>query len=138
MHLNAAGQWEAAVDPSPWILVIDDDRWTREALVSILRRAGYQVTTLEIFDQELDAGHFPEPYQVAVLDYHLPHLNGLEVARHLKQFQPDCRIVMISSELPNLAALAGQTAVVDRFLAKPFSKDAILEVIAQLCPSPAS
>ncbi len=138
MHLNAAGQWEAAVDPSPWILVIDDDRWTREALVSILRRAGYQVTTLEIFDRELEAGHFPEPYQVAVLDYHLPHLNGLEVARHLKQFQPDCRIVMISSELPNLAALAGQTAVVDRFLAKPFSKDAILEVIAQLCPSPAS
>jgi len=125
------------VDPSPWILVIDDDRWTREALVSILRRAGYQVTTQERFAQELDAGQFPERYQVAVLDYHLPDLNGLEVARRLKQFQPNCRIVMISSELPNLPELAGQEAVVDRFLAKPFSKDAILEVIAQLCPGPA-
>jgi CheY-like chemotaxis protein len=124
------------VDPSPWILVIDDDHWTREALVSILRRAGYQVTTLERFGQELEAGHFTERYQVAVLDYHLPELNGLEVARRLKQFQPDCRIVMISSELPNPAALADQEVVVDRFLAKPFSKDAILEVIAQLCPSP--
>jgi CheY-like chemotaxis protein len=125
------------MEPSPWILVIDDDRWTREALVSILRRAGYQVTTQERFGQELDAGQFPERYQVAVLDYHLPDLNGLEVARRLKQFQPDCRIVMISSELPNLPELAGQEAVVDRFLAKPFSKDAILEVIAQLCPGPA-
>ncbi|MBU4232141.1 MAG: response regulator [Desulfobacterales bacterium] len=125
------------MDPSPWILVIDDDRWTREALVSILRRAGYQVTPQERFGQELDAGQFPERYQVAVLDYHLPELNGLEVARRLKQFQPDCRIVMISSELPNLPELAGQEAVVDRFLAKPFSKDAILEVIAQLCPFPA-
>ena len=125
------------MDPNPWILVIDDDRWTREALVSILRRAGYQGTTLEKFGQELEAGTFPERYQVAVLDYHLPHLNGLEVARRLKQFQPDCRIIMISSELPNLAALADQEAVVDRFLAKPFSKDAILEVIAQLCPLPA-
>ena len=125
------------MDPSPWILVIDDDRWTREALVSILRRAGYQVTTLERFDQDLEAGQFPQRYQVAVLDYHLPHLNGLEVARRLKQFQPDCRIVMISSELPNLGDLANQEAVVDRFLAKPFSKDAILEVIAQLCPLPA-
>jgi DNA-binding response OmpR family regulator len=125
------------LDPSPWILVIDDDRWTREALVAILRRAGYQVTTLERFDQEPEAGHFPEPYQVAVLDYHLPHLTGLEVARRLKQFQPDCRILMISSEPPDLVELAGQEAVVDRFLAKPFSKDAILEVIAQLCPSPA-
>ena len=125
------------MDPSPWILVIDDDRWTREALVSILERAGYRVTTLERFGQELEAGQGPERYEVAVLDYHLPDLNGLEVARRLKQFQPDCRIVMISSELPNLPELAGQEAVVDRFLAKPFSKDAILEVIAQLCPGPA-
>ena len=125
------------MDPSPWILVIDDDRWTREALVSILRRAGYRVTAVETFGRELEPGQFPERYQVAVLDYHLPDLNGLEVAKRLKQFQPDCRIVMISSELPNLPELAGQEAVVDRFLAKPFSKDAILEVIAQLCPFPA-
>ncbi len=104
---------------------------------SILERAGYQVRTLERFGQELEAGQRPERYQVAVLDYHLPDLNGLEVARRLKQFQPDCRIVMISSELPSLAALADHEGVVDRFLAKPFSKDAILEVIAQLCPLPA-
>ena len=125
------------MEPSPWILVIDDDRWTREALVSILQRAGYRVTTVETFGRELSAGQFPERYQVAVLDYHLPHLNGLEVASRLKQFQPDCRIVLISSELPDLPELSGQEAVVDRFLAKPFSRDAILEVIAQLCPSPA-
>ena len=123
---------------SPWILVIEDDHWTREALVAILRRSGYRVTTREGFDREMEAGRFPQRYQVAVLDYHLPRLNGLEVARRLKQFQPDCRIVMISSELPNLDALAGQAALVDRFLAKPFSKDAILEVIAQLCPPPVS
>jgi DNA-binding response OmpR family regulator len=126
------------VDPSPWILVIDDERWTREALVSILRRAGYQVTTRERFDQELESSHLPQRYMVAVLDYHLPYFNGLEVARRLKRFQPDCRIIMISSELPDLSELAGQEAVVDRFLAKPFSKDAILEVIAQLCPTPAT
>ena len=123
---------------NPWILVIDDDPWTREALVAILCRAGYQVTTLERFDLDLAGEDFPPRYQVAILDYHLPDLNGLEVARRLKQVQPDCRIVMISSELPSLSELPGQEAVVDRFLAKPFSKDAILEVIAQLCPSPAN
>jgi DNA-binding response OmpR family regulator len=120
------------VDPNSWILVIDDDPWTREALVSILHRAGYGVTTREGFDQELEAGNFPQSYKVAVVDYHLPRLNGLEVARRVKSFQPDCRILMISSELPDLLKLAGREAVVDRFLAKPFSKDVILEVIAQL------
>jgi len=125
---------ETANRMNPCILVIDDDPFTREALVSILRRAGYQVATVEEFNGELDAGRYPQRCQVAVVDYHLPALNGLEVARRLKESQPDCRIVLISSELPNLDDLPGGSAVVDRFLAKPFSKDAILEVIAQLCP----
>jgi DNA-binding response OmpR family regulator len=129
-------RWELAVAPNPWILVIDDDPWTRDALVSILRRAGYRVTSREEFAGELGASHFPEHYEVAVVDYHLPTLNGLEVARRLKSSQPDCRILLISSELPSVSELGGREAVVDRFLAKPFSKDAILEVIAQLCPPP--
>jgi DNA-binding response OmpR family regulator len=129
---------ETANAGAAWILVIDDDPWTREALVSILRRAGYQVATLEDFDGDLDPGRYPQPCQVAVVDYHLPALNGLEIARRLKELQPRCRIVMISSELPNLDEIPGAQAVVDRFLAKPFSKDAILEVIAQLCQPPMS
>ena len=69
---------------------------------------------------------------------HLPALNGLEVARRLKELYPECRIVMISSEPPEFPDLAGPDPLVDHFLAKPFSKDAILEVIAQLCPTPAA
>src|SRR5512147_580530 len=130
MGTGSATWWEAASGMMPWILVIDDDPWTREALVAILRRAGYQVDTLAGMDRDLDFRGQARHYQAAVLDYHLPHLNGLEVARRLKEAQPDCRIVMISSEPPEAAAGAGQEAVVDRFLAKPFSKDAILEVIA--------
>jgi CheY-like chemotaxis protein len=121
----------------PWILVIDDDPWTREALVAILRRAGYRVTAAAGFAPELAAAE-TSSFQVAVVDFHLPVLNGLEVARRLKELQPDCRIVIISSEPPDFAELAGKEQVVDRFLAKPFSKDAILEVIAQLCPTTAA
>jgi DNA-binding response OmpR family regulator len=121
---------------NPWILVIDDDPWTREALVAILRRAGYQVTASPGFNQELAAGADTPDYQVAVVDFHLPTLNGLEVARCLKELQPECRIVMISSEPPEADTTGWE--VVDHFLAKPFSKDAILEVIARLCPTDAA
>jgi CheY-like chemotaxis protein len=115
----------------PWILVVDDDQGTREALVDILKRAGFGVTSLEGGAGELNAAPW-RVYQVAVVDYHLPEASGLEVARRLKEQQPGCRIVLISSELP-----PDQTEAVDRFLAKPFSKEAILEVIAELCPAPA-
>jgi CheY-like chemotaxis protein len=116
----------------PWILVIDDDPGTREALVDILERAGFGVTSLKGGAGELNAAPWRRAYQVAVVDYHLPEASGLEVARRLKEQQPNCRIVLISSELP-----PDQTQAVDRFLAKPFSKEAILEVIAELCPAPA-
>ncbi len=116
----------------PWILVIDDDPGTREALVDILERAGFGVTSLEGEAGELGAEPWRRAYQVAVVDYHLPEASGLEVARRLKEKQPECRIILISSELPPEPA-----QVVDRFLAKPFSKEAILEVIAELCPAPA-
>ena len=116
----------------PWILVIDDDSGTREALAEILGRAGYQVsawaddTLLE--DSTLSLG-----FQVAVVDYHLPSGDGLQVAARLKALQPDCRIILTSSEPPPAAELAAAKGLVDRFLAKPFSKDAILEVVARLC-----
>jgi DNA-binding NtrC family response regulator len=116
-----------------WILVIDDDPGTREALADILRRAGYQVTSLA-GDTPVEEALSHGRYQVAVLDYRLPTLTGLDLAAHLKRLQPHCRVILISAELPDAEA-AQESGVVDHFLAKPFSKDAILEVIAQLCHS---
>jgi FixJ family two-component response regulator len=116
---------------SPWILVIDDDPGTREALAEILGRAGYLVSAWAD-DAPLKVPPLDHPYRVAVVDYHLPAGNGLEVAARLKGLQPDCRIILTSSELP---AAAGSSAagVVDNFLAKPFAKDVLLEVVARLC-----
>ncbi len=113
------------------ILVIDDDPGTREALADILRRAGYHVTSLAgdtSVEEVLRCGQ----YQVAVLDYRLPALTGLDLAARLKSLQPRCRIIMISAEQQGAEA-AQSSGLVDHFLAKPFSKDAFLEVITQLC-----
>jgi len=51
----------------------------------------------------------------------------------LKELQPDCRIILISAELPGLGELAASSEMVDRFLAKPFSKDIFLDTVGQLC-----
>ena len=122
---------------SPWILVIDDDPWTREALVAILRRAGYQVTTVARFGPELAGGGEPPGYQVAVVDFHLP----TSTAWRWPGAQRAAAGVPHRHDFFG-AARSGRPGrrrtVVDRFLAKPFSKDAILEVIAQLCPTPAA
>jgi CheY-like chemotaxis protein len=68
-----------------------------------------------------------------VLDYHLPAGDGLAVAARLRSLRPDCRVILTSSEFPATADLAPFEGVVDRFLAKPFAKDVLLEMVAQLC-----
>jgi DNA-binding NtrC family response regulator len=114
------------------ILVIDDDPGTREALTDILGRAGYRVSAWSD-DAPLEIPTSDFHYQVAVVDYHLPSADGLHVAARLKRLQPECRVVLTSSELPPASELSAAEGAVDRFLAKPFSKDALLEVVAQLC-----
>jgi DNA-binding response OmpR family regulator len=113
------------------ILVIDDDVGTRDALADILRRAGYAVAVWQD-DADLDAMCAGQPFQAAVVDYHLPFQNGLQVAQRLKELLPDCRILLISSDLPSLGELAA-SEVIDRVLAKPFSKDTFLDTVSQLC-----
>jgi DNA-binding response OmpR family regulator len=115
-----------------WILVIDDDPGTREALTEILVRAGYRVSAWAD-DEPLRVSTLDRPYQVAVVDYHLPSADGLQVASRLKSLQPDCRVILTSSEFPGTSEPSSLMNMVDRFLAKPFSKDVILEAVAQLC-----
>uniref|UniRef100_A0A7C3V6B1 Response regulator n=1 Tax=Desulfobacca acetoxidans TaxID=60893 RepID=A0A7C3V6B1_9BACT len=115
-----------------WILVIDDDPGTREALADILVRAGYQVSAWAD-DEPLRESVLDRVYRVAVVDFHLPAADGLKVAARLKLLQPDCRVILISSEIPGVSERPQMMDVVDRFLAKPFSKDVILETVAQLC-----
>ena len=117
---------------STWILVIDDDAGTREALTEILGRAGYQVAAWAD-DALLEASDLGRDFQVAVIDYHLPSGDGLKVAARLKGLQPDCRIVLTSAELPPASELSPARGAVDQFLTKPFSKDVILEVVARFC-----
>jgi DNA-binding NtrC family response regulator len=115
-----------------WIIVIDDDPGIREALTEILVRAGYHVSAWAD-DEPLREPNLDRLYQVAVVDYHLPAADGLQVAARLRSLQPDCRVILTSSEFPATSEPSPLMHVVDRFLSKPFSKDVILEAVAQLC-----
>jgi CheY-like chemotaxis protein len=115
------------------VLVIDDDQRTREAVVEILRRAGYEVISSASGD-EMEDLVVQHDFAAAIIDYHLPSRNGLEIAECLRQELPSCRIVLISSEYQPQHQLSSPPAV-DRFLAKPFSKTTLLNIMLELCPA---
>jgi YesN/AraC family two-component response regulator len=53
---------------------------------------------------------------VAIVDYMMPGMHGLELAERLKQVQPECEVVLFSAY--NLEDDAGVSPYVNHFLAK--------------------
>ena len=90
------------------VFVVDDDAAVRRALGRLLRSAGYQPETFSSAEHFLKGSHLADPGCILV-DIKLPGLNGLEVARRLRQELPQARIVVMSQYDP-VHLLAGVMA----------------------------
>ena len=60
------------------VLVAEDDRGLREVLVQGLEEAGYFVDAVAAGDEAIEQLRFYE-YDVAVIDWRMPRVSGLEV-----------------------------------------------------------
>jgi CheY-like chemotaxis protein len=67
-----------------FVLVVDDDESTCDALQRLLSRMGYAATCVRDGRAALDAVESARP-DVIVLDWMMPEMDGLEVLRRLRQ-----------------------------------------------------
>jgi CheY-like chemotaxis protein len=67
----------------PRILVVDDEDEIRSMLVMLLKAEGWLVAEAASGDEALERCRH-ESFDVAVLDYMMPGMNGLQVARSLR------------------------------------------------------
>lgn len=117
----------------PSVLVIDNEPAVREVIGAMLALDGYTVRT---------AGHCVGALEVlrtdgadlAFLDVHLPGTDGWEILRRLRDEFPALRIVMMSDERHEQPALE---LGADEFIAKPYTRRDLQEVMRRLLPLPA-
>jgi DNA-binding response OmpR family regulator len=109
------------------ILVVDDDVLTARSLQAILRDAGYQATGSHSGAAALDAAR-RDPPDAALIDIHLPDLNGLILAQQLRQLMgPDKPIIMLSGDT-SMATLNSLPHVgATYFFSKPLSTTLLVE-----------
>ena len=81
------------------ILCIDDDDGMLRYQKALLERCGYKVLTAASARQGLQIAAACA-VAVVILDYHMPEMNGHEVATQIKLLNPQIPIVMFSSDLP--------------------------------------
>ncbi|MER6529744.1 response regulator transcription factor [Streptomyces sp. NPDC001508] len=116
----------AAPDPRPFrVLLVEDDDTIGHRLESGLRGGGYAPTWSRTGADAL-AETERAPYHALLLDLGLPDMDGLDVARRVRDRFPHLRIVVFTSREDGADVVAGREAGADDHLAKPFGLDALL------------
>ena len=106
------------------LLVVDDDRETRELLSLYLGQQGFDVAIVED-GEAMDAWLAENSTDLVVLDLMLPGEDGLSIARRL-QSTHKLPIVMISARGEELDRIVGLEVGADDYLPKPFNPRELL------------
>ena len=109
------------------VLVADDDALIRRLLTALLEKLGHEVTVAEDGNTALKALESTPP-DVAILDWMMPGLSGLEVCKGLRAQPRKTRtyILLLSAKAERNEIIAGLDAGADDYLVKPFDPMALL------------
>ncbi len=113
------------------ILVVDDDKATRQWLCSVLDAEGY-VCHAARNTQEAEDFLRRSEVQLALLDIYLGEVNGVEFLKRIKTIQPDCDCVMMTAHasVETMAQSVKDGAV--EYLGKPLRIDDLLGLVHRL------
>jgi DNA-binding NtrC family response regulator len=113
------------------ILVVDDDKSTRQWLCSVLDAEGY-VCHAAGNTQEAENLLRGREVQLALVDIYLGDANGVEFLQRIKAIQPDCDCVMMTAHasVETMAQSVKDGAV--EYLGKPLRIDDLLGLVRRL------
>jgi two-component system copper resistance phosphate regulon response regulator CusR len=104
----------------PAVLVVEDERKTRESLVEGLRLEGWNVTSSSAGSEAITLLE-GEVFDLIVLDWMLPDRDGLEVLRHLRSRGRQTPVLMLTARGELRDRVAGLESGADDYLPKPFA-----------------
>jgi DNA-binding response OmpR family regulator len=114
----------ADFERSPRVLVVEDDEAIAQVLQRSLRLEGYDVRVAGDGITALDEAHAFLP-DLVVLDLGLPKLDGIEVARRMRQTD-DVPILVLTARDAVEARVEGLDSGADDYLVKPFERQELL------------
>jgi CheY-like chemotaxis protein len=116
------------------IFYVDDNPRSRRLISSIFKVYGFEVITsgdpVEAVSRMRSLS-----FDVALLDYQMPHLTGAQVAQRIKTARPGMPVVMISG-YPSLPP--SELLFVDAYVGRGASIDDLLDTVRRLLPPDAA
>jgi two-component system response regulator HydG len=112
------------------ILLVDDDRSTCEIISKLLMRGGYHVDVASDGYAALELIGLRD-YGLALIDYRMPEMDGVELYRKIRQVRPDLVGVFLTG-FPTIDTVYPAIAAgVERVIAKPTGSDELLSVVEE-------
>lgn len=113
------------------VLVVDDDIRVADSIVQILIIRGYNAVGAYSAEVAMKMAEKLKP-QVVISDVAMGPVSGIELAIHIREHHPDCRVLLISGIIGPSTHAPG--AIAQRlklhFMAKPVDPARILEFVA--------
>jgi signal transduction histidine kinase/DNA-binding NarL/FixJ family response regulator len=112
------------------ILLVDDDPVVRGLFADLLTPLGFKVLEAANGEKCLELLN-DISVDFILLDINMPGINGLDVAKTLRQRQVKSTIVMLSADIQEQQSLIHQENSYDEYLIKPVANQTVLDIIAK-------
>src|SRR6266550_6489973 len=109
----------------PTIALVDDDRNILTSVSMALEAEGYRIMAYTDGASALD-GFRTSPPDLAILDIKMPHMDGMELLRRLRQ-KSDVPVIFLTSKDEEIDEMFGLKMGADDFIRKPFSQRLLVE-----------
>jgi len=113
------------------ILLIDDDKNIRQTLAIVLQEEGYLVDTAENGKEAVEKS-FANFYNLAIVDWRLPDIEGTVLITQLKETTPKMVKIMLTGYPTMNTAIEAVNQHADAFLIKPVDVGELLKKIHEL------
>ena len=113
------------------ILIIDDDEWIRDSLRIYFEAEGCHVVVLETAEEGL-AELKSQAYDLIIVDYKLPGLDGLEFFKRTLDDHSDAMKVLITAYRTDDVISKARKLKIQGFIEKPFTSESLMASLAHL------
>jgi two-component system chemotaxis response regulator CheY len=118
------------------VLVVDDSRIMRNIVKNSLINLGFDSEKFQEATNGSEAWSIlqEEPFDLLLLDWNMPMLNGLELVKRIRRSPSlsELPIIMVTSEKAKYNVIEAVKSGVDDYIVKPLKEKALMEKISRV------